>query len=568
MLTELQLGGGRCREVRGTYRYRPLRKVLTMLSDLKILLAGQRWLIAVLVVSNLVSATFLFIQPILVGRLVGNYTNLGDLNSAVLLALVGFFVGSACISALIDYGSEILSQKFTQNCQLSAGRRIFSLTSNELANYTNGELTSRIIADIAVARRITSQNTLSLPSSILLVISAITACIVLDPILSLVTFCALILLLIVSIFSGKVTARLTTEIQEHYSGLGQGIQRFTSNAVFVMTNNLESASMRDYKESVDSLFVSSRKLARISAIISPISSLLGQILLVVIVVLGGLRIQSGALTYEALATIVTFLLIVIQPIGGIITGITSFAAARSALTRLSPLLCTNPASVSEGLCQIPINEAVPLSFHGVSVKYAEGLPVVIDNLSFSFPTIGLSSITGKSGAGKTTLALLASGVLMPTSGYVAFGKHRITDFDLSFVRSNLITVVLQHAPLYGRTVRDSLALDQEISDAELKKWIKMFGLEMFYSSLPNGLNSRLSDVILEASAGEIQRLSIIRGFLRNTPTIILDEPTANLDPINERLVASAISELANSRSVIVISHRSEPIKNAVVHLSL
>ena len=242
------------------------------------------------------------------------FSSYGTIDVRYCIILFFLFISNSLLNALTNYCSQLLSQRFVLKLQLLVGRHIFNLSTLELAKYSNGELASRTISDITVAKNIVNPQVLSLPGTILLILcSTITIIIIIDPILSLTTIFLLALILIISLISGKQISKLTKSIQQQYSHIGENIQKFASSAIFVKANNLETQSIKNYTLASESLFHSSKKLARILAILSPISSLAAQFFLIIVIFLGSVRIASNDLSYQSLAVIITFLLILVSP---------------------------------------------------------------------------------------------------------------------------------------------------------------------------------------------------------------------------------------------------------------
>ncbi len=531
-------------------------------------LRGSRCLMILLICVNVFSNILIYVQPLWVGDLIGSFSSYGTVDIQYCSILFFLFIGNSLLNALTSYGSQLLSQRFVLKLQLLVGRHIFNLNIPELAKYSNGELASRTISDIAVAKNIVSPQVLSLPGTILLILCSTITIIIIDPVLSLTTIFLLILILIISLISGKQITKLTKNIQQQYSHIGENIQKFASSAIFIKANNLKTQSIQNYTSASESLFHSSKKLSRILAILSPISSLAVQIFLIIVTLLGSMRIASNDLSYQSLAVIITFLLILISPLGSLTSSISNIASAKAAFERLKPLIQNDQDA--DTLIENPesANPCHQLRFDNVSVRYSPYSPVVLQALSFKLPKNGLVSVTGPSGSGKTTLALAAIGIVPPSEGQILYGTQTIEQLGGDFVREHLISLVLQESPLYGRTLRESLTLGRDIPDSAVLRWFEPFGLTQFYRKLTNGLDSALSDLISDASAGEMQRLSIIRGFLRNTPIIILDEPTSHLDAQSERKASDAIAKFAKNHTVVVISHRLTPIQNAVFNIRL
>ena len=540
-----------------------------MISILHTILRGSRFLIFFLICINIFFQYINIYTTSLYRKPRWFFSSYGTIDVRYCIILFFLFISNSLLNALTNYCSQLLSQRFVLKLQLLVGRHIFNLSTLELAKYSNGELASRTISDITVAKNIVNPQVLSLPGTILLILcSTITIIIIIDPILSLTTIFLLALILIISLISGKQISKLTKSIQQQYSHIGENIQKFASSAIFVKANNLETQSIKNYTLASESLFHSSKKLARILAILSPISSLAAQFFLIIVIFLGSVRIASNDLSYQSLAVIITFLLILVSPLGRFTSSISSIASAVTAFERLKPLTSDNQVTNTlTGNLELA-NSCYRLRFNNVSIQYSSCSPVVFQAMSFELPENGLVSVTGPSGSGKTTLALAAIGIVPPSEGQILYGTQTIEQLGGEFIREHLVSLVLQESPLYGRTLRESLTLGRNIPDSTVLRWFEPFGLTPFYRKLPDGLDSALSDLISDASAGEMQRLSIIRGFLRNTPIIILDEPTSHLDSQSERKVSDAIQMFAKNHTVVVISHRLEPIQNAVFNIQL
>lgn len=236
-----------------------------MPSVLYTLLRGSKILIFLLIFINIFSNILIYVQPLYIGNLVGFFSSNGTIDIQYCIILFLLFVSNSLLNALTNYCSQLLSQRFILKLQLLVGRHIFNLSTSELAKYSNGELASRTISDITVAKNIVSPQVLSLPGTILLILCSTITIIIIDPLLSLTTIFLLALILIISLISGKQIAKLTKSIQQQYSHIGENIQKFASSAIFVKANNLETQSIRNYTLASESLFHSSKKTSPYSS---------------------------------------------------------------------------------------------------------------------------------------------------------------------------------------------------------------------------------------------------------------------------------------------------------------
>jgi ATP-binding cassette subfamily C protein CydC len=196
-----------------------------------------------------------------------------------------------------------------------------------------------------------------------------------------------------------------------------------------------------------------------------------------------------------------------------------------------------------------------LEFDRVGFRYEENEPPVLEGISFKVEPGSRVAIVGPSGSGKSTVAKLALRFWDPTDGEIRLGGHDLRGYAEENLR-DAIGVVAQDTYLFNETLRDNLLLAKpDATDSEIKSALGWAQLAEFVSSLPRGLDTPLGEQGLRLSGGERQRLAVARTLLKNAPLLILDEPTANLDPATERRLLAAIYELMPGRTTLVITHR-------------
>ncbi|MEO6999059.1 MAG: thiol reductant ABC exporter subunit CydD [Terracoccus sp.] len=194
--------------------------------------------------------------------------------------------------------------------------------------------------------------------------------------------------------------------------------------------------------------------------------------------------------------------------------------------------------------------AVRLS--GVSYRYGADLPDVVDHLDLVAGP-GLTVVTGPSGVGKSTVLDLVAGVRRPTAGEVAAPvSHYVT----------------QRPFLAAGSIREALTIGYDADDAALWQALREVEVEGVVAALPGGLSSGLGDDGFGLSAGQRQRLALARAWLAPEPVLLLDEPTAHLDPDSASAMAELIAGLAERRVVVAVTHRDELLAYAQQHVHL
>ncbi len=205
--------------------------------------------------------------------------------------------------------------------------------------------------------------------------------------------------------------------------------------------------------------------------------------------------------------------------------------------------------------------AKDITLDRVSFAYPDGRQALFD-VSLKMEIGEVVAVVGPTGSGKTTFAYLLPGYIRPTIGGVLFDNVNMADADVRDLRDE-VTYVFQEHMLLPTSIRDNLLLaNPEATDADLVDVCRIAGATEFIEALPDGIDTVIGKSGDTLSVGQKQRLSIARGLIRKTPVIILDEPTAALDPKTENALMNSLREVSSDRLVIVIAHRLSTVKKA------
>ncbi|WP_305555084.1 ATP-binding cassette domain-containing protein [Methanobrevibacter sp. V74] len=202
-----------------------------------------------------------------------------------------------------------------------------------------------------------------------------------------------------------------------------------------------------------------------------------------------------------------------------------------------------------------------ITFENVEFSY-EDEDFKLKNVNFEIEENTLTALVGPSGSGKTTITNLLLRFWDPDEGKIKIGGVDIQEMDYDYLLSNL-SVVMQNVILFADTIYNNIKIgDKNASKEEVIEAAKKAQIHEFIMTLPDGYDTMIGENGLGLSGGQKQRISIARAFLQNAPILILDEITSNVDPINESKIQNAISELAKNKTILVIAHHLNTIKNA------
>ncbi|WP_284946374.1 thiol reductant ABC exporter subunit CydD [Acidisoma cladoniae] len=238
----------------------------------------------------------------------------------------------------------------------------------------------------------------------------------------------------------------------------------------------------------------------------------------------------------------------------------SGVAAAEALIAL-PAADHDAASI---LAEPPAAAPTTVAAHGIGVAFEDvhltwdkGRGPALDGISFRLPAGGCLILAGPSGAGKSTVIEILLGFVRPDSGRVMLNGMDIASI-VPQALSRLTAWIGQKPVLFAASIRDNIRFARpEASGSEFEEAVRMASVESFVADLPQGLDTMIGEGGYGLSGGQAQRIAIARAFLKNAPLLLLDEPTAHLDPATEAEVFESLRRLAVGRTVVMASHSAQ-----------
>jgi ATP-binding cassette, subfamily B, bacterial len=203
-----------------------------------------------------------------------------------------------------------------------------------------------------------------------------------------------------------------------------------------------------------------------------------------------------------------------------------------------------------------------IRFEAASFTYPGARRPALSDVELMIPAGSTMALVGPSGAGKTTIANLLLRFWDPSAGRILIDGVDLRNFELDHLRTR-ISLVSQDTYLFNDTLRANVALARpEADEAAIYRALNQAALSEFVASLPEGLDTAVGERGVQLSGGQRQRVAIARAFLKNAPTLILDEATSHLDAVSEAQVRGALDTLMRDRTTIVIAHRLSTVRNA------
>lgn len=271
--------------------------------------------------------------------------------------------------------------------------------------------------------------------------------------------------------------------------------------------------------------------------------------------------QNGLLTMPYLLGVLLFVFDLFGPLKALYGEASRLTVMNAALDRIEAVL--NEAELPDkGTQHISKTDSISpeVCFDNVTFAYRD--KEVLHNISFSMQKNTMTALVGPSGGGKSTIANLLARLWDVTSGKVLVRGTDIRDIPLSELMEQ-ISMVFQRVYLFQDTIFNNISMGKpRATEQEVYEAAKKARCYDFIMALPNGFQTMVGEGGATLSGGEKQRISIARCILKNAPIVILDEATASVDTDNESYIQEAISELVKGKTLLVIAHRLNTIREA------
>jgi subfamily B ATP-binding cassette protein MsbA len=300
---------------------------------------------------------------------------------------------------------------------------------------------------------------------------------------------------------------------------------------------------------------------QIKSLMSPIVSVVVAICTAIVLWKGTSLIVAGTMTAGALTVYLAYLKQFFKPVKDLASMTSTIAQTNVALERIETILSADEVIKERADAVDPGRVKGAITFDRVSFGYNKDEPV-LHEVSFAIEPGQVVGIVGPTGSGKSTVLSLLPRFYDPLFGHVRIDGINIADYKLASLRSQ-IGFVLQDTMLFPGTIRDNIAYGRpEATDDDIIAAANVANAEEFISRMPLGYDSIVGERGDTLSGGQRQRIAIARAVIRNSPILVLDEPTAALDTESEHLVIEALRRLMKGRTVIMIAHRLNTLVGA------
>ena len=476
--------------------------------------------------------------------------------------LAAIYVASALFGFVQHYIMAVVTLKMSYRMRGELSEKINRVPQAYINRASQGDILSRITNDVSTLQQ-------GLTNSLPTIISAVTqfvGCLIMMfvtewrlALISLgVTLVGMVLTVLIMSRSQKFFAARQTSlgelngyVEEMYSG--HSVVRI-SRAGRKVGEHFDGLNAAVYDANWRSQFL--------SGIMQPLMNIIGNIAYVAVCVFGSVLAMNGTIRFGVIVSFILYVRLFTSPLTQMAQGLTNMQTASASAHRIFDFLEAEEMPDESGKTKQLTEVKGSVTFDHVRFSYPDNPDrVIISDFSAQVKPGQKVAIVGPTGAGKTTMVNLLMRFFDTDSGKITIDGIPISDLRRENVHS-LFGMVLQDTWLFEGTVRENLVYNMEgITDERLNTVLATCGLDRFVRSLPDGLDTVLSEST-SVSAGQKQLLTIARAMLQNAPMLILDEATSSVDTRTELIIQHAMDSLTKGRTSFVIAHRLSTIKNA------
>ena len=533
-----------------------LARLLPYLRPFKI---GIAWVLLLVVLYTFLGLVGPYLMGVAIDTLLRTKLSAGLARISVAMLVV--YVLYNALQAVAGRLMAAISQRALKQLRADLFTRVQSLPVSFFDRNPAGDLMSRLTNDVDAINQAISQNVTTLVASVLGMLGIVVAMFVLNYWLALASLFVLPIMFWFTQFVARYTRKGFRDLQKDLGQLNGVMEEAIGGQRTSQAFRRKEAASAAFQAGNQRVFAAGVYANSYALLLMPITSVLGNLFVIVLAGLGGWLALSGLVSVGIIATFISYGQSFVMPLRQLANLYNSIQAALAGAERIFAILDLDPEL--DSLAQSAKLGTVrgDVEFEHVRFEYVPEAPVLRD-LSFEAKPGQVVALVGPTGAGKTTIINLLTRFYEINGGAIRIDQKDIRTLEKRELRRNL-GLVLQDGFLFSGSVLDNIRYGRlEASDAEVVDAAKLAEADAFIRLLPQGYETQLSERASNLSQGQRQLLAIARAILADPAILILDEATSSVDTRTEARIQRALLTLMRGRTSFVIAHRLSTITDA------
>ena len=499
--------------------------------------------------------------PISVQKVIGPKMDMDKIKSiAILLACL--YIISAIFSYVEGLSMIKVANGYAKKLRSSISEKINKLPLKFFDHNLSGDILSRVTNDVDTIAQSLNNSLSTLVSSITLFIGSIIMMFVTNYIMAITAIVSSLIGFILMFIILNKSQRYFTARQRELGKLNGYIEEVYSGLNVVRSCNAKDETINEFDKLNDKLYDCNRKSQFLSGLMQPIMGFIGNFSYVAVCIVGALLVSKSVISFGVIVAFIMYVRLFTNPLSQIAQAMTSMQSTAAASERVFGLLEEVEMDSENDITKKLDKHKVKGNIEFKNVKFGyDKDKIIINDFTAKVKAGEKIAIVGPTGAGKTTMVNLLMKFYDINDGDILIDGTSIKELKRDNIHS-LFTMVLQDTWLFNGTVKENIIYNQKnVSNKKVEDVCKVVGVDHFIKTLPNGYDSIISDND-SVSSGQRQLLTIARGMISDSPFLILDEATSNVDTRTEELVQKAMDKLMENKTSLITAHRLSTIKNA------
>ncbi|MEM0136330.1 MAG: ABC transporter ATP-binding protein [Thermoplasmatales archaeon] len=535
-----------------------LLKVLEPVLFARPYLRNSTTVFSIVIAAGIISNFTLLLVPVYIGDAVtaveyGAYSSILHIG---LLIVVAYSISAAATFSL-NYGGQYISQTYAYNLRKDFVSHLVRKKFLFFETQTSGDLLSRGSMDIEATRNFNLNMFTSLFPTVFLIIEAFVLLFMISPLFSLLLALVVPVLILLGIISSRKQRSIWRKIRDTYGKLGEILQENIVGQRVVRGLASEQKEVDKYTTMTKRYYDENYSVVRARVTFNNLMPLSVAAVSSAIIGAGGYFDIINKASVGGLVAAVTIFAMLTNPVSFLGRMIVFSENSRAAIGRIQEITASGGEEEVEFSNEI-LQPGMLVFDH---VKFMRGSNVILKDVTFRALPGEFIGITGKTGAGKSTMVNLITRYYEADSGTISLGGKDIKNIPLSILRRR-ISIVPQEIILFSGTIKENILFGIDASDERVREAARIASIDDFIESLPSKYETMIGERGITLSGGQRQRIAIARAVLRDPLIIILDDATSSVDPDTEIIIFNNLKESLKDTVILMISLRASALSFA------